>query len=80
MRRYRTLISLLTLALISGCAFAPRPARTSVTPGESEIRSEREERRPSESTVRIKATVPPAQPSNPPVVVKIILPPAGREE
>lgn len=46
----------LCLTVLSGCAITPRPARTTVTPGESEIRSEREERRPSESVMRIRSS------------------------
>lgn len=75
MRTIRPLIAVAALVALAGCAVSPRPARTEVTPGESEIRSEREERRPSETNLRIRATVPaPAPTPEPSVRVRIILP------
>lgn len=75
MRRTRITLALVLAGTLGGCAMSPRPARTEITPGESEITSEREERRPSESTMRIRATVPPVeQDSTPPVRIRIILP------
>lgn len=76
----RTIAAVLAAAAafaMTGCAVSPRPARTEVTPGESEIRSEREERRPSESTLRIRATVPPApapERQEAPIRIRLILP------
>lgn len=78
MRRNRITLALaLVLAgtALSGCVATPRPARTEITPGESEIISERDERRPSESTMRIRTTIPPVErESTPPVRIRIILP------
>lgn len=75
-------IAVLALVL-SGCTVSPRPARTEVTPGESEIMSEREERRPSESTLRIWAVVPrqeePEPESVPAIRLRIILPEQKRD-
>lgn len=80
MRKTLPLAALIVLAAaLTGCAVSPRPARTEVTPGESEIRSEREERRPSETHLRIRATTPPAPaPQEPPVRIRIRVP--AREE
>lgn len=77
MRTIRPLIAVAALVALAGCAVSPRPARTEVTPGETEIRSEREERRPSESTLRIRATVPPAptpERDEAPIRIRLILP------
>ena len=75
MRTVRTAALIALAATLTGCAMTPRPARTEVTPGESEIRSEREERRPSETHLRIRATTPPAPaPQEPPVRIRIIVP------
>lgn len=83
----RTIAAVLAAAAafaLTGCAMSPRPARTEVTPGEIEIRSEREERRPSESTLRIRAStpaLPPAPaPQEPPVRIRIILPAPAPQE
>lgn len=75
MRTVRIAALIALAAALSGCAMSPRPARTEVTPGESEILSEREERRPSETHLRIRATTPPAPaPQEPPVRIRIIVP------
>ena len=75
MRTTRIVLALLGVAALSGCAMSPRPARTEVTPGESEIKSEREERRPSETHLRIRATTPPAPaPVQEPVRIRITVP------
>lgn len=76
MRQTLSLAALIVLAAaLGGCATSPRPARTEVTPGESEIKSEREERRPSETHLRIRATTPPAPaPQEPPVRIRITVP------
>jgi hypothetical protein len=76
MRNLLTAAALTALAVaLSGCAMSPRPARTEVTPGESEIKSEREERRPSETHLRIRATTPPAPvPDKEPVRIRILVP------
>lgn len=75
---------LAAVATLSGCGAFPRPARTQVTPGESEIVSERDERRPSETTLRIRAStpaLPPAPaPQEPPVRIRIILPAPAPQE
>ena len=80
MRTPRVLVLLALPLFLTGCMGFPQAARTTVTPGESEIRSEREERRPSESSLRIRAVTPPApepapapQPE-PPVRIRIIIP------
>jgi hypothetical protein len=73
-----SLVALLAFAAgLSGCAMSPRPARTEVKPGESEILSERDERRPSETRLRIRAVTPSApspEPQEPPVRIRLILP------
>lgn len=76
MRNVLSVAAMLALAAaLSGCAMSPRPARTEVTPGESEIISERDERRPSETHLRIRAVMPPAPaPQEPPVRIRIRVP------
>lgn len=58
---------------VAGCAAGPKPARTEVTPGESHIKSEREEKRPSESRLRIKVE-PMAPKAAPSVKIRIVVP------
>lgn len=55
----------------SGCAVAPRPARTEVKPGESRVYTEREERRPVEHTTRLKVQTPGPAPARPVVRIKV---------
>lgn len=78
MRNTLSVAALIALAaVLSGCAMSPRPARTEVTPGESQIISERDERRPSETHLRIRATTPPVPapaPQEPAVRIRIIIP------
>lgn len=60
-----TVLMVIFIVLLSvsmtGCA-GPSAARTEVTPGESKIVSEREERRPSEATLKFRAAPPPPPP------------------
>lgn len=74
MRHARIAVALVLVLGLTGCMATPRPARTQITPGESEIISERDERRPTESTMRIRATVPPAPTQEPPVRIRIFVP------
>lgn len=78
MRHIRTTPALVLALTMTGCMSSPRPARTEITPGESEIISERDERRPSESTMRIRTVIPQAPAPEPaeeaPVRIRIILP------
>jgi len=74
MRHVRIAAALALMLGLTGCMATPRPARTEITPGESEIISERDERRPTESTMRIRATVPQAPAQEPPVRIRIIVP------
>ena len=69
-------ISLLAPLLIAGCAFTPPPAHTSVTPSESRIISEREEKLPSFSTIRISTETAKTEPM-PSVRVRITVPESG---
>ena len=55
----------------TGCAAVARPARTEVTPGESRVFTEREERRPVEHTTRLKVQTPAAAPARPVVRIKV---------
>ncbi|MCC6425682.1 MAG: hypothetical protein IT435_02555 [Phycisphaerales bacterium] len=79
MRVARIVLPLAVSLLLGGCIMPVKPARTEVKPGESEIKSEREERRPSESTMKIKATTPaPHQCDRPepsPTVIRVIVTP-----
>lgn len=75
MRTPSLVLAAVAMLALGGCAVSPRPARTEVTPGESEFRSEREDRRPSESRLRIRATTPaPEAPPEPPVRIRITVP------
>lgn len=66
----RTLLAVVALLALAGCNTSPRPARTEVTPGESQIKTEREEVRPSESLMRIHASNPKVTP----VRIRIVVP------
>jgi len=69
MKTIRFAIILMLSAVLSGCVMPMRPAKTLVTPGESRIRSERQEVRPSETTLRIRAVTPAqAEPAPAPIV------------
>lgn len=70
------LIGLGVLALVvfalAGCN-QPKPARTQVTPGQSEVTLEREEIHPTESTMRVR--IEPVSPTQEPIVVRVIVHP-----
>lgn len=74
MRKFAPVL-LLTLLVASGCAMQPRPARTEVKPGETEIETERDERRPSRSTLRATVQVPEQpKPREPSMRIRVVMP------
>jgi hypothetical protein len=69
------ILALASVLLLGGCAMSPRPAQTVLKGAESKVMSEREERRPIESTMHIRAQLP--APVVPPAAiyhVQIVLP------
>lgn len=71
----RQIIAILSIVCVSGCALPSAQPHTSVTPGESRIVSEREEKLPSSSTIRISTQTAAANPApTPSVRVKITVP------
>jgi hypothetical protein len=48
------LVLLFFILPMVGCSASPRPAKTEIKPGSSELSVERIENRPSESTIKVK--------------------------
>jgi len=80
MRKTLIVLSGVCLALLGGCANSPIPARTKLQGGESQLVSERLERRPMESRMVITAeTAPEPPPPAPPTYIIRIITPADKK-
>lgn len=77
MKKKSDLAILSSVLVLGGCTSTPRPARTEVTPGSSEISTERIEQLPRETRTVLR--VEPGNPQLDPPVVRVIITPAPKE-